>query len=123
MSIDRKSYYCHECQSKKMHERQRFSGGWGCLLTILTGGLFIPIWLLLNFLELFSPFRCIDCGEPYRRGRKIENDKPSRIEPVVKLNIVKVECPACEKITSVPESYLGKKGTCNNCKTSFIIGE
>ena len=57
--------YCKECGKKTLHERDHFSGGMGCLITIVTGGLFIPIWIIVLINEAFKPWRCQNCG----RGR------------------------------------------------------
>lgn len=45
-----------------LHQRDMFSGSWGCLLTVLTAGLFLPIWFFLMLLDGFRKFRCQDCG-------------------------------------------------------------
>src|SRR5438445_9149922 len=36
---------------------------------------------------------------------------------------VNVRCPnaECGRVTAVPETYLGKKGRCPACKTSFVL--
>lgn len=57
--------YCKLCKSGTLHQRESFSGGMGCLLTILTGGLFIPVWILILVVEAFRPWVCQQCG----RGR------------------------------------------------------
>jgi hypothetical protein len=57
--ILRKYYYCTRCGRRSLHEsRMAF---WGGVLTLLTFGLFAPLWLLLY---LFAPhWRCRLCGE------------------------------------------------------------
>jgi len=62
MSIILRQRFCRNCGRKTLHQKETFSLGFGCLLTILTGGLFIPIWLLVDILGMFSPFRCQQCG-------------------------------------------------------------
>lgn len=54
--------HCKECKKKTLHERRHFSLGMGCLLTVITGGLFIPIWLIVLVLEAFQPWICQSCG-------------------------------------------------------------
>ena len=34
------------------HSKEIFGGEWGCLLTVLTCGFFIPVWLLIDVLGL-----------------------------------------------------------------------
>ena len=36
--------------------------GMGCLLVILTGGLFLIVWLLGEFVNMFGRYRCQVCG-------------------------------------------------------------
>lgn len=43
MSVDQTQRHCKTCDKPTLHQRSTFSFGWGCLLTILTSGLFIPI--------------------------------------------------------------------------------
>ena len=55
--------YCKACGAKTLHQREVFSTGLGCLLTILTAGLFFPIWFLIGICDLFNPWRCQTCGK------------------------------------------------------------
>ncbi|MGC1722937.1 MAG: hypothetical protein WA746_28505 [Isosphaeraceae bacterium] len=64
MSVTQSRYWCATCNQYTLHERHLFGAGWGCLLTILTAGIFIPIWLLISLCETLSnPPRCQKCGE------------------------------------------------------------
>jgi hypothetical protein len=64
MSIAQASKWCKNCGRKTLHNRNYFGGGWGCLLTILTGGLFIPIWLLIGLIQMFTQgWHCQFCGK------------------------------------------------------------
>lgn len=62
MSTVQKQKFCRNCGKKTLFAKERFSGGMGCLLTILTAGLFIPIWLLADGLSILRPYRCQQCG-------------------------------------------------------------
>jgi hypothetical protein len=58
------SRFCKICDRNTLHEKQQLSGGMGCLLTILTGGLFLPFWMFYSALILpFRPYRCQQCGK------------------------------------------------------------
>lgn len=58
------SRFCKTCNRQTLHEKKYISNGMGCLLSIVTGGLFIPVWLLWGVLVLpFRPFRCQSCGK------------------------------------------------------------
>ena len=39
-------------------------------MTILTGGLFLVIWVLADLCGALSPYRCQACGRASRRGLK-----------------------------------------------------
>lgn len=62
--MPQKSRYCQRCHRHTLHTKEQLSNGMGCLLTVVTGGLFIPLWLLYGILILpFRPFRCQQCGK------------------------------------------------------------
>lgn len=63
MTVRQKSRYCRECGRRTLHAKSYFSGGWGCLLTIVTGGLFIPIWLIAGIIDHAKAWRCQVCGK------------------------------------------------------------
>lgn len=63
MAYAQSQRHCQECGRKTLHKRERFSGGMGCLLVILTGGLFLPIWLLIDLLGLARTWHCQRCGQ------------------------------------------------------------
>ena len=62
MAVIQRRRFCRTCRRLTLHERRTFHGGWGCLLSILTAGLFLPVWLLLVMLGLLVPYRCQRCG-------------------------------------------------------------
>ncbi len=60
--IDRHGW-CAYCGKYVLQRRKSFSNGWGCGLTILTGGLFLPVWIVLKILEAVKEsWRCQACG-------------------------------------------------------------
>lgn len=63
MSIRQKSRYCPQCGRKTLHQKSYFSGGWGCLLTILTVGLFLPIWFIAGLADHLKGWHCQSCGK------------------------------------------------------------
>ena len=67
MALQQVQRFCKNCNAKTLHGRERFSDGWGCFLTIFTGGLFFPIWVLLWLLNSFKPWRCQQCGQRTHR--------------------------------------------------------
>ena len=55
---------CATCGRLTLHVRQEsVSDGMGCLLVILTGGLFLPVWVLLAAVNaVCQAWRCQVCG-------------------------------------------------------------
>lgn len=61
--IYKKQCYCPACETNVAGERASgMSDGMGCLLSILTVGLFIPIFILARIAGEFRPFLCPRCG-------------------------------------------------------------
>lgn len=54
--------WCDRCQATCVFHEQDLALGWGCLLSILTGGLFLILWIPLAILSAFRPYRCRGCG-------------------------------------------------------------
>lgn len=54
---------CRQCEENTLHERDHFSDGIGCLITVITAGLFLPLWLILLALEGTRPWICQKCGK------------------------------------------------------------
>ena len=67
MSVIQRSKHCKTCKQKTLHQINKFSGGMGLLLTLLSGGLFLLLWLPIMFMESLKPYRCQLCG----KGRHI----------------------------------------------------
>ncbi len=56
--------HCRLCGRKTLHARSSFGNGWGVFLSIITAGLFIPVWLGIGVLEaLTQKWRCQACGQ------------------------------------------------------------
>lgn len=70
MGETRRSIHCGYCDRRTLHEKEQLSNGMGCLLTILSCGWFIPLWLFYSVLVLpFRPYRCTQCGSGASSGR------------------------------------------------------
>lgn len=63
MALQQSRRKCRECGKKTLHAKETFSGGMGCLLTILTAGLFIPVWGFVMLGDALKPWRCQVCGK------------------------------------------------------------
>lgn len=63
MATSQVQRFCGQCGKNTLHSREYFGDGWGCLLTLITAGLFLPVWLVLRFIQFFAhPYRCQTCG-------------------------------------------------------------
>ena len=62
MAIQQRQKYCETCGLETLHQRELFSSGWGCFLTIITLGLFFIVWILIAAFDSFKPWRCQTCG-------------------------------------------------------------
>lgn len=62
MATQQRQRKCRTCGRKTLHARETFGFGWGCLLTILTGGLFLVVWVLIDLFGMIRPWRCQVCG-------------------------------------------------------------
>jgi hypothetical protein len=65
MGIQQDRLLCLDCGKPTLHSRPHFSGGIGCILTVLTGCIFLPIWVLILVVQSFQPMRCQTCGLTY----------------------------------------------------------
>lgn len=57
------SKYCSVCRRYTIHEN--LFAGMGCLLTVMSCGLFIPFWILVQLTEKI--YQCQYCGTKRRR--------------------------------------------------------
>jgi len=55
---------CSTCGRMTLHEKQRVGLGTGLILLAITGGLFLPIWVILEARFAFTDYRCQHCGNP-----------------------------------------------------------
>jgi hypothetical protein len=63
MGLAQTQEFCEVCGRQTLHARESFSEGMGCLLTLLTGGLFLPLWIILTVRDARQPWRCQTCGQ------------------------------------------------------------
>lgn len=56
------SRFCATCDRQTLHAKEIFGMTWGCLFTILTAGLFLPLWILVDVFGALKPYRCQSCG-------------------------------------------------------------
>lgn len=62
MAVTQVRRHCRYCKRYTLHEKHYMGCGMGLLLTLVTGGLFLPLWAMYVLLLPFSPYRCQQCG-------------------------------------------------------------
>jgi len=63
MPIHQTSRYCRRCGKYCLHQKSTFSGIAGLVLTFLTLGSFLIIWVPLMLIQGLAPYRCQMCGK------------------------------------------------------------
>ena len=64
MAATEKTMFCHRCQKNVLARRQNLSHVLHLLLAIVTGGLWLVVWLVLGAMNARKPFLCSVCGGP-----------------------------------------------------------
>lgn len=54
---------CKTCGQTRLFEKERQNNVLHLLLSIVTCGLWLPVWLLVAVCVAFSPYRCPVCGK------------------------------------------------------------
>ncbi len=63
MGVVQTTRYCSACGKNTLHVKHNFGTGWVCLLTLLTSGLFLLIWIPIIIVQAMKPLRCQACGK------------------------------------------------------------
>lgn len=69
MATDQRQEYCEECERPTLHARDILSFEWGCLLAILTSGVFLPFWIIIDCRNRGTPYLCQTCGNALPVGQ------------------------------------------------------
>ena len=67
MAMLYKEIFCPKCNRETLHEKSRIELATALVLTAVTGGLFLPVWLFLEGRFAFTPYKCQHCG----RGNRV----------------------------------------------------
>lgn len=55
--------FCNTCNAQRIFAKPKLSHILHLLLSIVTAGMWLGIWLILAFFRLFAPYRCSACGK------------------------------------------------------------
>lgn len=73
MAISQTARHCRDCGLITLHQRRRLGVGWGLFWTFVTGGLFIPVWLLIALADGNREYRCVSCHWPPEVGHALQH--------------------------------------------------
>ncbi len=65
MGVISKSYQCSTCQRPTLHQRPNAAHLIHFILTLITCGGWLPIWLIAGINKAMYPYRCQSCGETH----------------------------------------------------------
>jgi hypothetical protein len=63
MATARTNFFCASCQTMRLGEKEGINHVLHLLLSIVTCGVWLIVWLLLALANSMSPFRCTQCGQ------------------------------------------------------------
>ena len=61
------SKYCYSCQAQRIYDKPKISHVLHLLLTLLTAGLWVIVWILIAVSAASSRATCTQCGQAWRR--------------------------------------------------------
>jgi hypothetical protein len=59
--------FCSDCKADRLFEKEGTSNLLHLVLSIMTYGTWLVVWLLCGALNAFKPFRCTVCGKAILR--------------------------------------------------------
>jgi len=63
MATQQRRHYCKTCGQSRLFTKQSVNHVLHLILSVLTGGVWVVIWILAGLASLLTPFRCTDCGK------------------------------------------------------------
>jgi hypothetical protein len=57
--------WCSYCERYTLFAKPHFAFGYGCIASLVTGCLFLPVWACFALADAFRPLRCQSCGAKY----------------------------------------------------------
>ncbi len=110
MTITQNSLFCHACKRQTLHQKSVFGIGWGLFFTFLTGGIFIPIWILLVIYDSGKPYICLECNSIVR-PKAAHTDPPVKREITAAAPPGSLRCPHCSALLKLNARF------CRDCGT------
>lgn len=110
MTITQSSLFCHACKRQTLHQKSVFGVGWGLFFTFLTGGIFIPIWILVVIFDSGKPYFCMECNGIVRQNAALP-DPPVERKSVGAAPPGCLRCPGCSSLLKLNARF------CRDCGT------
>ena len=68
MGVKQTSSYCHTCQRQSMFQKPGINHLLHLILSVVTLGFWLFVWLILAIIAAGKPERCVTCGMPKGLG-------------------------------------------------------
>lgn len=89
--------FCSTCEQSRLFEKRGPNHVLHLLLSIVTGGLWIPAWILVSMGNTGVPYRCRECGESTLIQTTLESKPWFRSRKRRRLNELLAKCNATIK--------------------------
>jgi hypothetical protein len=80
VSVKQSSAYCHVCQRQSLFQKPRINHVLHLILSIVTLGLWLIVWLILGIINASKSPRCTTCGATMGTG-PIHAAQPAAMPP------------------------------------------
>jgi hypothetical protein len=89
MGVQSHLLYCHRCESQTGHTKGQTSNGFHLIMTLITVGLWLIIWMLVG-LSNSSAAKCSACGASYNarlagKAKARQMSAPQQPQPAVQV--------------------------------------
>lgn len=64
MSVQQTSAFCPVCERQSRFQKERINHLLHLVLSVLTLGLWLIVWVAVGIANSSKPSRCVTCGEP-----------------------------------------------------------
>lgn len=81
MAVKQSSSYCHTCQRQSLFQKPGINHLLHLILSVLTLGLWLFVWLILAMINAGKPERCVTCGMSKGMGAGMTAVPPVQVPP------------------------------------------
>jgi DNA-directed RNA polymerase subunit RPC12/RpoP len=126
------SLICENCRKQTLHIKQTPNHILHLLLTIITGGIWLIVWIPIIFFGSDKPWRCSVCGSKAAgsgwgvAGSIYREYKQAGLREQIDKEKITIKCPYCGTTSSIQGGAIINENdvsVCANCKKKFIIAD